>query len=218
MYYAVDDRLDLSVGANFFHFSNGRSNTPQRGVNMGGVNIGAKYNFNAMQNYTKYRNPDLRLDARPTYIKSPKPPLERYGELQFMGSIGTVETEPGEAKNPDGTNDSTGIQKRYTTSTWSIEYACLAARTLKVHTGFDFMYDASFENYHPDTPPSEVDFAGKAMLGYHVGFQYLIERISFYYALGWYLYKESPTRGSWYMRAGGRIGLTEKLDAHLALK
>ena len=218
LYYAVDDNLDLSLGANFFHFSNGRSNTPQRGVNMGGLNLGAKYNFNAMQNYTKYRNPDIRLESRPTYIKSPKPHLERFGELQFMGSIGTVETEPGEAKNPDGTNDSTGIQKRYTTSTWSIEYAYLAARTLKVHTGFDFMYDASFENYHPDKIPSEVDFAGKFMLGYHLGFQYLIERFAFYYSLGWYLYKESPSRGSWYMRAGGRIGLTEKLDVHLALK
>ncbi len=94
----------------------------------------------------------------------------------------------------------------------------LAARTLKVHTGFDFMYDASFENYHPDKIPSEVDFAGKFMLGYHLGFQYLIERFAFYYSLGWYLYKESPSRGSWYMRAGGRIGLTEKLDVHLALK
>ena len=218
LYYAVDDRLDLSFGANFFHFSNGRSNTPQRGVNMGGLNLGAKYNFNGMQNYAKHRDPDIRLASRPTYIKAPRPPIERFGELQFMGSIGTVETEPGEAKNPDGTNDSTGIQKRYTTSTWSIEYAYLAARTLKVHTGFDFMYDASFENYHDDKTPSQVDFGGKAMLGIHVGFQYLIERMAFYYSLGWYLYKESPSRGNYYMRAGGRIGLTEKLDLHLALK
>lgn len=79
-------------------------------------------------------------------------------------------------------------------------------------------FDGSMENYIPDKAPQDVNFAGKAMLGYHFGFQYLIERFTFYYALGFYAYKESPTRGSWYMRVGGRIGLTENLEAHAALK
>ena len=56
------------------------------------------------------------------------------------------------------------------------------------------------------------------IFGYHFGFQYLIERFTFYYSLGFYGFKESETRGTWYMRAGGRIGLTDHIDAHIALK
>jgi hypothetical protein len=217
MYYRVTESLDLSLGANFFHFSNGRSNTPQRGINLGGLNIGAKYNFNPMIHYTKYARPDYRPPVRPEFIEAPKPALDRYGELQFMASIGTVMTEPGETKAPDGSID-TLKQERYSTSTVSLEYAYLAGRTLKLHAGLDAMYDASMVNYHPGVLPGEVDFGGKFMAGYHLGFQYLIERFAFYFAYGRYLYKESPTRGEWYMRVGGRVGLTPKLDAHIALK
>jgi hypothetical protein len=217
LYYQVDENIDLSIGLNFIHFSNGRSSTPQRGINLMGLNIGAKYNFNPMKSYTQYARPDYRPPVRPEFVVAPKPPIKRYGELQFLASVGTVETEPGETKAEDGSYDSIS-QQRYTTSTFSLEYAYLVTRTLKLHTGFDAMFDGSMENYHDNVAPGDVDFAGKFMAGYHVGFQYLIERFSFYYALGWYLYKESPSRGTWYMRAGGRIGLTPKLDAHVALK
>ncbi len=217
LYYRVDENIDLSAGLNFIHFSNGRSSTPQRGINLMGFNVGAKYNFNPMKNYTQYSRPDYRPPVRPEFIIAPKPPLQRYGELQFMAAFGTVETEPGETKTEDGSYDSIA-QKRYYTNTVSLEYAYLAARTLKVHIGLDAMIDGSMENYHDNVAPGDVDFAGKFMAGYHVGFQYLIERFAFYYSLGWYMYKESPARGDWYMRVGGRIGLTPKLDAHVALK
>lgn len=216
--YQLNERVDLSLGTNFFHFSNGRSNTPQRGINMGGLNIGAKYNFNPIKNYTKHTRPVYQPPIRPEFIKAPKPVLNRYGEIQFTATAGTVQTEPGEAKTPDNEQDTTGLQKRYTTSTISVEYAYLVARKLKLHAGFDGFFDRSLENYIPEKAPQEVDLGGKVMAGYHLGFQYLIERFTFYYSLGWYMYKESPTRGSWYMRAGGRIGLTDKLDAHVALK
>jgi len=215
--YRVDENIDISAGLNFFHFSSGRSSTPQRGINMGGANFGVKYNFNPIKNYTKYSRPDYSPPIRPEFVIAPRPELKRYGELQFLASVGTVETEPGETKAEDGSYDSIA-QQRYTTSTFSLEYAYLVARKLKLHTGFDAMFDGSMENYHNNVAPGDVDFSGKFMAGYHVGFQYLIERFAFYYALGWYMYKESPTRGTWYMRAGGRIGLTPKLDAHVALK
>lgn len=214
----LTERFDMTVGANLFHFSNGRTNTPQRGVNLGGLNLGLKYNFNAIKPYTKAVRPDYQPAIRPTYIEAAKPPIDRYGEIQLTVSVGTVETEPGEAKAETGAQDTTGIQKRYTTSTISPEYAFLTTRILKLHAGLDFMYDGSLENFISDTPPQDVGFDGKFMLGYHFGFQYLIERFALYYSLGFYAYKETDTRGTWYMRAGGRIGLTENIDAHVALK
>lgn len=216
--FRLSPRYDLSLGANFFHFSNGRSNTPQRGINMGGLNLGMKYNFNAIKAHTKIKNPGYKPEIRPTFISGPKPRLKRYGEVQFQVSFGTVETEPGEAKAETGEQDTTGIQKRYYTTTNTIDYAYLVARKLKLQAGLDFMYDGSMENYIGGKAPQEVDFGGKFMFGYHFGFQYLIERFAFYYALGFYGYKESESRGTWYMRAGGRVGLTENIDAHIALK
>jgi hypothetical protein len=216
--YEASERLDFNLGFNFFHFSNGRSNTPQRGINMGGLNIGAKYNFNAIKGHTKLVDPNYQPPIRPTYIKEPKPKLERFGELQFMASVGTVETEPGEAKTSTGEQDTTALQKRYYTSTIAVDYAYKVAHRLKLHAGLDAFVDGSLENYIPNTAPQDVTSAQKFMAGYHVGFQYLIERFSFYYSLGWYMYKETDTRGNWYMRAGGRIGLTDDIDAHIALK
>lgn len=216
--YKLSERYDLTLGANFFHFSDGRTNTPQRGINLAGLNVGVKYNFNPMTNYAKHSNSTYQPQIRPTYISTPKPPIDRYGELQFMASIGTVETEPGEAKTAEGVYDTTSLQKRYTTSTLSIDYTYLTLRKLKLQVGLDGMFDGSLENSIEGIAPQDVDFGGKAMLGYHFGFQYLIERFAFYYALGFYAYKETEQRGNWYMRAGGRIGITPKIDAHVALK
>lgn len=216
--YQLSERFDMTMGANFFHFSNGRSNTPQRGINMGGLNIGLKYNFNAIKGHTKLVGFKYQLQIRPTFIEAPKPPLKRYGELQFLVSAGTVETEPGEVKTPTGEQDTTSLQKRYYTSTIATDYAYLVTRTLKLHAGLDAMFDGSMENFITGKAPQEVDFGGKFMLGYHFGFQYLIERFTLYYSLGFYAYKKSETRGKWYMRAGGRIGLTENMDAHIAIK
>lgn len=216
--YQVSERVDLTLGANFFHFSNGRTNTPQRGINLAGLNIGAKYNFNAIKSYTKHSRPEYQPQIRPTFAQKSIPPVNRYGELQFTTAFGTVETEPGEMKGPDGFRDTTNAQKRYYTSTISGEYAYKVFHRLKLHTGLNAMYDGSLENFLDDTPPQDVDFDGKFMFGYHFGFQYLIERFAFYYSYGRYLYKETSSRGNWYMRAGGRIGITENFDAHIALK
>jgi len=216
--YQVDQNLDLTLGLNLLHFSNGRTNTPQQGVNLGGLNLGARYNFNPMVNYTKHVRRDDTPKRRPEFIEGPIPEARRFGEIQLTVSGGTVLTEPGEAKDSDGIRDSTGLQKRYYTSTVSLEYGYLVSHRVMLHAGLDGMYDGSMENFINDKAPQEVDFSGKAMLGTHAGLQYRIERFAFYYALGAYLYKESHTRGSWYMRVGGRIGLTDNLDVHVALK
>ena len=153
--YQLSQRLDLTLGYNLFHFSNGRTNTPQAGVNLGGLNLGAKYNINPMRNYTKYTRPDYQPPIRTEFIKDPMPELKRYGELQLTVSGGTVLTEPGEAKDSDGMRNSTGLQKRYYTSTIVLEYAYLVARKVKLDLGLDGFYDGSLENFIPDKAPQE---------------------------------------------------------------
>ena len=219
MYYAVSERVDLSLGASFMHFSNGRMFTPQRGINLVGLNLATAYNFNPVKNYTKNVRPEYQPPIRPEFVVAEKSPFKGHHEFILMASIGTVQAEPGEWKDELGKIDTTGIKgPRYVTNSYTAEYAYQFARKLKFVAGMDMFYDGSVENNYDDKLPQNTTFGDKAFYGYHIGGHYLIERITVVFNLGSYLYKPFPQRGTWFMRAGGRIGLTENLDVQVALK
>lgn len=218
-YYQISKRMDIGLGAQFMHFSNGRSFTPQRGVNLAGINLTTAYHFNPVKNYTKSIDPDYQPAVRPTFIEEEKSPFSGRHELSFMGSIGTVQAEPGEWKHEDGQLDTTNAEgPRYMTNSFSVDYGYQFARRFKAVAGLDMFYDGSAEYLHDDILPQNTTFADKSFYGAHVGFHYLIERISIVFNYGRYIYKPFENRGNWYMRAGGRIGISEKMDIQIALK
>lgn len=219
LYYELSQRVDLAMGLSFMHFSNGRSFTPQKGINLIGLNLSSAYHFNPVKNYTKKVDPDYQPAIRPTFIKAEKSGFNPHHEFSIMASIGTVQAEPGEWKDEFGQIDTTGAEgPRYMTNSITADFAYQFARKLKVVGGLDMFYDGSAEYLYDDILPQNTTFNDKAFYGYHVGFHYLIERISFVYNYGRYIYKPFPQRGNYFMRVGGRIGLTENLDAHVALK
>ena len=218
-YYEISPRIDISLGLSFMHFSNGRSFTPQKGINLMGLNLSTAYHYNPVKNYTKKIDPNYQPPLRPEFIEAEKSPFKGHHEFILMGSIGTVQAMPGEWKNEFGQNDTTGIEgPRYMTNSYIAEYAYQFARKLKVVAGLDMFYDGSVENNYEDILPQNTMLSDKLFYGYHIGFHYLIERITFMGNFGSYIYKPFPQRGTWFMRAGGRIGLTGNLDAHIALK
>jgi hypothetical protein len=136
-----------------------------------------------------------------------------------MGSVGTIQVDPGGWRHPDGSLDTTNVKgPRHMANSISLDYAYQLSRKVKLGTGLDFFYDRTAQHLYENTPPQNTGFNDKALYGAHVGFQYLIERVSFIFNYGRYIYKPFPQRGKWYMRVGGRIGLTEKIDAQVALK
>lgn len=218
-YYQISNRIDLSLGATFLHFSNGRSFTPQKGINLIGLNLSSSYHFNPIQNFTKRVRPDYQPPIRPEFIKEGKSPFRGHHEMTFLGSIGTVQAYPGEFKDNIGRVDSTGTEgPRYVTNTFSLEYAYQFARRLKVTTGLDVFYDGSLENNYDYILPHNTTFTDKTFIGWQLGGHYLIERVSVMLLYGRYIYKPFEQHGKSYLRAGGRIGVTEKLDVHVALK
>jgi hypothetical protein len=218
-YYPISERIDLSMGISFMHFSNGRSFTPQRGVNLFGLNLSSAYHFNPIKNYTKYVDPDYQPAVRPDFIVADKSPFKGHHELIFAGTIGTVQAEPGEFKNSNGLRDTTGTEgPRYLTNSFSAEYAYQFARKIKAVAGLDMFYDGSVENDYANILPQNTTFSDKAFYGWHIGAHYLIERVAFIFNYGQYIYKPFEGRGDWWMRVGGRIGLTENLDIQVALK
>ncbi|MDX2443666.1 MAG: acyloxyacyl hydrolase [Bacteroidales bacterium] len=209
LYYRLSDRIDLSLGYGLTHLSNGRMYTPQKGVNTLGLNIGVKYNFNPIKNYTKEKYPDYKPTVRPEYIKRDKPEFKTHHEFQFMYAVGTVLSE-----RPIG--EPTGI--RYFTSSTTVDWAYQVARKIKTGVGMDMFYDGSLVESYPDWEENDFSTLSKMSFGTHIGIQYLIERFAFIYYFGAYIYKESPARGGWYMRAGGRIRIIDQLHVNLTLK
>ena len=57
--YALSRNLELKFGADLNHFSNGASRKPNRGVNMGALNLSLAYNFNPPNKGILLRNPPL---------------------------------------------------------------------------------------------------------------------------------------------------------------
>lgn len=209
LYFRLSDRIDLSLGYALTHFSNGRSFTPQKGVNLMGFNFGAAYHFNPVKNYTKLADPEFQPSIRPEFVVAEKPEIKKHHEIQVMAALGTVQTE-----RPYGEPE--GL--RYMTSSVSLNHAYKFVRRMKSDIGLDFFYDGSLVETYPEWETRGASTYEKMTFGWHLGFQYLIERFSFIYNLGFYYHKETEARGPFYMRAGGRIGLTENLDAHICLK
>ncbi|WP_315824548.1 acyloxyacyl hydrolase [Paraflavitalea speifideaquila] len=64
--YKINREIDLLYGYDITHFSNGRTVTPNLGLNMMGFSVGGRYNFNAAQRKTDNSIfPTTLLDARP---------------------------------------------------------------------------------------------------------------------------------------------------------
>ena len=217
--YTLSDKFDIGIGMVMMHFSNGRSFTPQRGINLGGLSLNSSYYFNPIKNYTKLVDPGYQPPIRPEYIIAEKPAFKPHHEFQFFTSVGTVQAEPGEFKDENGDVDTTGaVGPRYFVSTSSVDYAYQFARKFKILAGVDAFYDGSAEYLYDDKLPQETTYSDKSFYGGHVGFHYLIERFAFVFHYGRYIYKPFEQRGKWYMRVGGKLGITENLDAHIALK
>ncbi|MFV0590888.1 MAG: acyloxyacyl hydrolase [Draconibacterium sp.] len=219
MYYELTKRMDLAMGLSFMHFSNGRTFTPQHGINLLGLNLAASYHYNPVRNFTKYIAPDYQPPIRATFIDKQLLEFKPQHDLIFMTSIGTMQESPGKYKNELGELDTTVNRgPRYLTSSLSVEYAWHFEYRLKAVAGLDMFYDGSTENYYENILPQNTTFTDKSFYGTHVGIQYLIERITFMFQYGRYLYKPFERRGKWYMRVGGRVGITEHAAVHIALK
>ncbi|MCD4698337.1 MAG: acyloxyacyl hydrolase [Bacteroidales bacterium] len=208
-YWRLSERMDISFGLDITHFSNGRFRTPNKGMNLMGVNLGVAYNFSPMNIYRKHSDEENIYPIRAPFIREPLPELDKYSEINFFGTIGTSTTS--------GDPDVNEAGPRYFNSSWGIDFARRFWWRGKYVIGTDIFYDGSLvEGY--GKPYSEVSVIEKMSFGIHAGHDMMFERITLITQLGWYVYKKSSQRGSYYIRAGGKIAINEKWSAHVALK
>jgi Lipid A 3-O-deacylase (PagL) len=168
--YRVNREIDLIYGIDFTHFSNGRTYTPNYGLDMFGINLGMRYNYNADQ--SKVNNDPYTSDLLQARFKRPhseKPDKLGENSINVYAAIGTVQNDEGE--------DTT---TRYGTFSGVLEYRYKFNTISGVSAGFDLFYD---ESLAPDFP----DNSDRYLVGVHAGYDFMFYRFAVRVQLGTYL-------------------------------
>ncbi|MEN8229056.1 MAG: acyloxyacyl hydrolase [Bacteroidota bacterium] len=208
----LSDRLDLKAGYGVTHYSNGRIHLPQKGVNNWGWNFGLSYHFvqPGLKNelYSALDKPGHKSSVRPEFIHTDVPEYNSSEEIQLMYGAGVVDHH--RLGDLEGTH--------YYTSSFTADYALAFHPRMAVAFGMDMLYDGSLAVAIKGIPPDEVTTFQKMYFGSHLGYQFFINRVTILCNLGTYFLQHSNDRGFWFVRAGGRVRLTDHLYAQIAIK
>jgi hypothetical protein len=155
--------MDITYGIDFSHFSNGRSFTPNWGLNMLGINVGLRYHYNADQhkNY-KGMYPEDRLQSR--YMRSEKTPnvkVEKNQSVNVYFALGTVQTEEG-----------AGTDTRYGTFSLVLDYQHKFNNMHSVSAGLDYFVDNSVKETYPEGDGKN------SLVGIHAGYDFMFWRLT----------------------------------------
>ncbi|MCK5136809.1 MAG: acyloxyacyl hydrolase [Bacteroidales bacterium] len=208
IYYALTNRIDISAGYGVTHYSNGSMHQPQKGVNNWGWNLGLSYNFSDQPKSTDLNDPDGKSYIRPEFIESEKPTFIYSEVIQLMYAAGVVERHIlGEL---EGTY--------YFTSSFTVDYAVTLNPRMAVTIGMDVLYNGSLKMAIKGVDPEDVTTIQKMSVGSHLGYHFLIDRLTILFNLGTYFFQHSNDKGYWFIRAGGRFRITDHFHTQICIK
>lgn len=150
--------MDITYEIDFTHFSNGRTFTPNYGLNMFGLNVGLRYHYNADQRKVDNATyPTKLLTSRfKRAEKLPNVKLEDNQSINLYLAAGTVQTEEG-----------AGTDTRYATYSIVLEYQHKFNSRHSVSGGLDYLVDKSVAETYPEG-------GGKTdMMAIHAGYDFM---------------------------------------------
>lgn len=186
-------RLGFNLGYGITHYSNGRIQSPQKGVNNWGWIFGMNYMLTKPVAEFIYREP---------------PPFISTESIELMYAIGTVEEYTSKTQD----------EMRYFTSSFTADYVCTLTRRSAITVGLDVLYDGSLERAIKGVLPEDVTTWEKMYLGSHLGYQFTVDRFILLVNVGTYFRQYSYDRGYYFIRAGGRYRFTDHLYGHVCIK
>jgi hypothetical protein len=203
--YNLGKRWDLTLDVDVTHFSNGSTRTPNIGVNLMGLALGGRYNFNPVRNYTKALDKNYRPPTRPDFIRKEIPKYKRHSEIILFASAGGKTTTTQIYDGPT-----------YFISSFSLDYAWAYHHVGKVGVGFDAFYESALRDY-PEriTDPSLSDLT---FFGFHIAHYLKMYRLTLVTQIGFNLSENVSHKGNTYFQVGGSYDLTEKFFLRAALK
>jgi hypothetical protein len=211
--YKLSEAYDLTYGLDLTHFSNGRTFSPNYGLNMAGLNVGLRYHYNPAGRFIRDLDPSFDVRLRPVFNNRPLRPKSDYKESSWLVyyGIGTVEHERKTIE---------GGMVRY--MTWSLftDYARRYSRMGSYTIGVDLFYDGSVrELYYEDPEVAEItDPVDMMSAGIHFGHALHIYKVNVETQFGFYFYEPSGYNGNFYMRIAGRYTWDNDLFLQIALK
>lgn len=190
--YSISRKINLITGIGLTHYSNGAIDRPQMGMNTLRINMGLSYNFCGD---SKGTDRDFKLNSscvKQVKRKRDSHNISTHETLQFMFSMGIIDQQKiGELEG-----------RRYTSSSFTADYAFPLTPINNLTFGLDLLYNESLNRTYPGLSPEEVSFIQKSYLGSHMGFQVIIQRITLLINLGTYFRQSSYVSGFWFLRAG----------------
>jgi hypothetical protein len=189
----LTQRLGLYAAYGLTHYSNGRMQMPQKGVNNWGLTLGMHY---------------LLAEPVSEFFYMEAPEFKETESIQLMYAVGIVE----------GVVTDTREELQFFTSSFAVDYAYQFSPRSAVTFGLDVFYDGSLERAIRGIPPEDVTTWQQMYLGSHMGYHYIIDRFTVLVNLGTYFRQHSYDRGYYYARAGGRWRFTDQLYGHICIK
>ncbi len=190
----LTERLDFSVGGGLTHYSNARSRTPNKGVNLLGVQ--GKVTYNIKPFYKDDRDPSS-LPARLVPIRRDHPKHQNY--FEFMAAIGGGFV---------GTNTDYEINDPiyYGAFSSNFDVAYRYSHILRTAIGYDVFYDQSMSFDYEGVDHTEVPHSDMVYSGIHISQELLIHRWAILFQYG-RTFGNVPLRES-YVIAGFRYDVT----------
>lgn len=203
--FRMSNHIDFIYGLDYTHFSNGRTTTPNSGLNLVGANLGLRYNYKSLKLYPDRYRMRLRTSKHQPYFSSKISdftPFTEWNVFMAWGRCATYATDINRSR-------------RYTNLTLSIDRMFRYHHKYSVGIGLDLFYDGSMIRYFDeDYPPLKKMF----MSGVHLGHHWHFYRFTLLMQLATYLYKETPARGKWYSRLGLRYDIFPGWFGQISLK
>lgn len=205
--YHLNRKINLLYGMDLTHFSNGRTVTPNLGLNMMGFSTGVRYNYNSMQR--KVDNSLYAtnlLQSRPLLAKGESPRKVKESSLSLYQAVGTVQNKKDAATN-----------HRYLTSSTVLEFQHRFNTKHGMFAGFDAFVDPSAR----DTSEFKANKEALAIFfpSVHVGYDFMFWKMAIRFQVGIPVTKIGrELKGYYFIRPAVRYDVNKRLFAQIGLK
>jgi hypothetical protein len=187
--YKIGEKNELKTALELSHCSNGKTRTPNLGMNA--VNFSAAWIYSL-----KPSTPIVKQFETSGYKKH---------FVEFLYNVG-------------GKRDENLQETVYLVSSVIADYNYAYSLKYAVGGGLDFFYDGSIQQYVEYKSEEEADNSVDYQMGAHVGFRGRYGRMHMLFNVGAYIFADYLRDGSIYSRLGLRYALTETVLLNVSLK
>lgn len=170
----IGQRINLTAGFTFTHFSNGATRVPNLGINLVAPRIGIEYMFH----------------DRPVFIKNEIPKYHNNWEYIILFAASSKQV----AFQVTSNNDTSYVAETYGIFTLSSGINRQISHKVKFGAGLDIGYDGSYNSYikYENNKTTNRENAGnnKIAVGFYGSFELVVNKLSVVIQPGWYIYRE----------------------------